>query len=689
MFRVLLLLVGYSLGVCVSGLSAAGPENGKTVTNASKRLASLSNRFEDFSLPTIDGNTVSFSNDPTIRLHVVCFLGTECPLARVYGPRLQRMADQYSKQGVRFIGIVSNVQDSMEELKAYAKEHSISFPLAKDHDRAVALQAGATRTPEVFVVDSSGTIRYQGRIDDQYKPGIARNEAKVHDLRNAIDQLLAGQVVANPKIKAVGCLIALPRKKSTDTTVTYCNQVLRILQKNCIECHRDGQIGPFVLDDYDEVVGWADMSLEVIDEGRMPPWHADPTIGEFANARHMPETEKETLRQWVDAGMPYGQAEDLPPQQDYADGWRLSKEPDLVLQIADKPYAVPSEGTVEYQYFVVDPGFSEDTWIRGAQVIPGNSSVVHHCIVFQRPPDGSFLKGAGMLAGYVPGQMTAELPQGYAYRIVAGSHLVFQMHYTPTGKPEQDLTQLGLVFTTPQEVTHEVYVINGIDTEFEIPPFEANHEVNAEVEWFPSNGEILSLTPHMHVRGKSLTLTIHGKDGSRPLLRVPSYDFNWQHDYDLAKPLPLNDIDKITFQAVFDNSENNPSNPDPTAHVVWGDQTWEEMALTFLRVAEPLDPSLQSDDRMQVKQESKLRDQVKWDLAIEFADKYIQQFDQNGDNLLSTREVPKSVRAFRFRQYDHDGDGYLTRDEMADNALSRYEQATSAASSDLKGRTRL
>ncbi len=672
MFRVLLLFFICSLGVC-----------------GSKQLAASNDRFEGFSLPTVDGKTVSFSNDPTVRFHVVCFLGTECPLARVYGPRLQRMADEYSHKGVEFIGINSNIQDSMDDLNAYAKEHGISFPLAKDHDRTVAVQAGATRTPEVFVVDSSGTVRYQGRIDDQYKPGIARSKAKVHDMRNAIDQLLAGQPVANPNVKAVGCLIALPRQKPTDTTVTYCDQILRVLQKNCIECHRTGQIGPFVLDDYDEVVGWADMSMEVIDEGRMPPWHADPTIGEFANARHMPDEDKELLRQWVDAGMPYGKAEDLPHQQEYADGWRMSKDPDLVLKIADKPYDVPSEGTVEYQYFVVDPGFTEDTWVRGVQVIPGNRSVVHHCIVFQRPPDGSYLKGAGMLAGYVPGQLTAELPQGYAYRVTAGSHLVFQMHYTPTGKPEQDLTQLGLVFAKAEDVTHEVYVINGIDTEFEIPPGAADHEVDAEVDWFPKNGEILSLTPHMHVRGKSLTLTVHDDDGARPLLRVPAYDFNWQHNYDLAKPLPLKDINKITFKAVFDNSDNNPSNPDPSQYVVWGDQTWEEMALTFLRVAEPLDPSERLPDHTETKKQSELETQVKWKLACEFADKYIKRFDQNDDNLLSTREVPKSVRAFRFRRYDHDNDGYLTRDEMATNALSRYEQATSATSANSEGRTKL
>ncbi len=321
--------------------------------------------------------------------------------------------------------------------------------------------------------------------------------------------------------------------------------------------------------------------------------------------------------------------------------------------------------------------------------MPGNSAVVHHCIVFQRPPDGTYLKGAGMLAGYVPGQITSELPDGYAYRIAAGAHLVFQMHYTPNGKCQEDLTRLGLVFAKATDVTHEVYVINGIDTEFEIPPGAANHQVVGDVDWFPKDGEILSLTPHMHVRGKSLAVTIHTKEGPSPLLRVPSYDFNWQHDYDLANPLPLQNVNKISFTATFDNSDANPNNPDPTQYVGWGDQTWEEMALTFLRVAEPLDRSERYDGRSKANEQNEVEQELKRKLALDFADKYIARFDDNGDQLLSPHEVPKAVRAFRFYSYDHDGDGYLTREEMAKNALERYEAAASAQSALSEGKRKL
>ncbi len=686
MTRTFFWLVFVALTGPLASLPAIEPDASNSDASKSRSLAVSADRFEDFSLPTSDHGTVAFSADPSVKLHVICFLGTECPLARVYGPRLERMSVQYAQRGVRFIGVNSSVQDSMADLRGYISQHEISFPIGKDYDCTVALQAGASRTPEVFVVDRSGVIQYQGRIDDQYQPGISRNEAKVHDLRDAIEELLAGKSVSKSRTEAVGCLIALPREQSLKSDITFCDQVIRILQRNCIECHRRGQIGPFPLDDYDEVVGWGDMSLEVIDQGRMPPWHADPSVGQFANARFMPAAEKEILRAWVEAGMPFGDAGDLPPQQQYHDGWRMPKDPDLILQMSERPYSIPAEGTVEYQYFVVDPGFTEETWIRAAQVMPGNTSVVHHCIVFQRPPDGAYLKGVGIMSGYVPGQVTTALPEGYAYRVSAGAHLVFQMHYTPNGKPQQDLTRLGLVFAKPEQVTHEVYVINGINTEFEIPPGAANHIVDGEVNWFPTDGVLLAITPHMHVRGKRFELSARSSDRETTLLRVPAYDFNWQHDYDLATPLPLNDIDKLSFQATFDNSAANPFNPDPSEYVLWGDQTWEEMAVVFLRVAQPLDRAGKDINQLARPEENESRRTLKWKLALQFADKYIAQFDRNHDQLLSPHEVPQSVRAFRFHRYDHDNDGYLTRDEMAANALNRFQAASSAGPGDFDGR---
>ncbi len=632
--------------------------------------------LDDFALPGPDGRTVTWSRDPSVKLHVFCFLGTECPLARIYGPRLQQMSDDFAEQGVQFLGIVSNVQDSIEEMGQYARDHGINFPLGKDYDQRVTTALGATRTPEVFVVDRGGSIRYQGRIDDQYQPGISRSEATQHDLRLAIEALLAGSSPAEAKTEAVGCLIGRHRDEPTDFSVTFCDQVVRVLRRHCIECHREGEIGPFSLEDFDEVVGWGDMCVEVVDQGRMPPWHASPEFGSFANSRHMPQKDKQVLRHWVDAGMPYGDPDDLPPPADYVEGWRLPEAPHVVLPMREEPFEVPAEGTVEYQYFVVDPGFEEDKWVRAAEVIPGCSSVVHHCIAFTRPPDGASFREIGLLSAFVPGQVRSPLPEGYAQRIPAGSRIVFQMHYTPNGKVEHDLTRLGLVFADPKDVTHEVIALGGIQQEFEIPPRTPRHVVDGRIGWFPRDGMLLSIMPHMHLRGKAFEFRIERGEQSETVLQVPAYDFNWQHNYELTSPLPLNDVDELSFSAIFDNSSDNPFNPDPSELVTWGDQTWQEMAVTFISVARPLGKGRQqSPTDLSTDEEERISEQLanQEQRAREFADRYIGRFDDNGDGFVTRNELPHSVRIFSYWQLDADGDGRISRDEIYRQALARYQ----------------
>jgi hypothetical protein len=282
---------------------------------------------------------------------------------------------------VRFLGINSNCQDSLEEVDQFTADHKLPFPLAKDYDNIVADRFHATRMSEVFVVDADLRIRYRGRIDDRYRPGVARGQAQREDLRIAIEEVIAGKPVSVPVTEVTGCLIGRVKQSVANAKVTYCKDVARVLQTHCVECHRVGEIGPFALTDYDEVKGWADTMLETINDGRMPPWHASPNHGHFANARFMPAADKQTLRDWVAAGVPYGDVADLPPPMPPATMWQLDRDPDVVISMRDRPFVVPAEGTVEYQYFVVDPGFTEDKWVTGAQVIPGSRAVVHHVII--------------------------------------------------------------------------------------------------------------------------------------------------------------------------------------------------------------------------------------------------------------------------------------------------------------------
>jgi len=625
-------------------------------------------RLRQISLPTASGQTASVIPTEKAAATVVCFLGSECPLAQLYGARLQKLADDYADQQLRVIGINSNLQDSLEDVASYVERQQLRFPVFKDYDHKVANLFEAERTPEVFLLDSELNVVYRGRIDDQYTPGTIKKSPDSHDLKAAIEDQLAGRKVQTPRTEAVGCVIGRAFEGEVTTELTYCKEISRILQRHCVECHRPTEIGPFSLTSYDEVIGWGEMMLEVVDQGRMPPWHANPKHGQFANARQMPEDEKQTLRDWVKGGMPYGDPAEMPTPVDYIAGWQLDRAPDLVLDMSKTPFQVPADGVVEYQYFVVDPGFEEDRWVTGAQVLPGNRAVVHHCIVFVRPPDGEESKGLGFISAYVPGQRSTMLPPGCGRRVPAGSRLVFQMHYTPTGTVQSDLSKIGLLFGESDQIDSEVYTLPAINRNFEIPPHAADYEVRGKSTKIPQNGRMLALSPHMHYRGKSFRAIAKRDNDREILLDVPYYDFNWQHVYELKSELPLQGIEALEFTATFDNSGDNPFNPDPAQYVTWGDQTWEEMAIAFFEIALP-----RGEKPVYLKTEptaaeiAKQAEETKESTAAEqaFVDRFFNQFDTDADGIVRREEMPLAQRRYGFRKLDRNSDGRLDRDEIA------------------------
>ena len=524
---------------------------------------------------------------------VVVFLGTQCPLAKLYTPRIEELSTKYAKSGMRFVAVDPNVQDSLAEMGAHARKHQLTIPFIKDPDQSLADLLGATRTPEVCVLDTNAQLRYRGRIDNQFGIGYAKEKGTASELIDAIEAILSGREVPTALTAAPGCLIGRVHHKKSDAAtgvpITYAEHVAPVLQAHCVSCHREGDIGPMDLSTYEDAAAWADMIVEVTQNRTMPPWHATQDHAKFANDRTLSEQELSILEQWAAGGTESGDLQKVAKPIAATSGWLLSKEPDLVIPMSEEAYRVPKEGTINYQYFRADVGNDKDLWVRGLEILPGARDVVHHVLVFVAPK-GARKRDLGgartFFAGYVPGTRAELMPSGYAKRIPANSELVFQVHYTPNGTATEDLSKLGLLFTDEQSVTHEVVTTSAVNLRFSIPPGAANHAVTATLPEKLPECELLSFSPHMHVRGKSFKYTIVYPGKRREVvLDIPHYDFNWQTEYRLASPIQVPAGTRMRCDATFDNSDGNLNNPDSKAWVSWGDQTYEEMMIGYFHYA--------------------------------------------------------------------------------------------------------
>jgi peroxiredoxin len=563
------------------------------LASPAEKASPIGKHIDAFKLRDYRGAERSLSDFADRKLIVIAFVGTECPIAKLYGPRLVELAKNFESQGVAFIGINANQQDSITAIDQYAKTYDISFPILKDVGNVVADQFGAVRTPEVFVLDRERVIRYWGRIDDQFGIGFARLRPEHRDLVQALEELLAGKVVSKPVTEAPGCFIGRVQKAPKAGAITYSKHIAPILNRHCVECHRAGQVAPFALTSYNKAVAWTDTIEEVLRQGRMPPWHADPRYGEFANDCRVPESEKQLIYDWIKNGAPEGDRKDLPPPPKFTKGWRIP-QPDLVIKMP-KPFRVPADGEVPYQFIVVDPGFKEDKWVTAAEIKPTAPSVVHHVLAFVQPPGGGTDKYGGFAANWIaaiaPNSPPTVMPEGTAKFIPAGSRFLFQIHYTTNGSAQTDQTVMGLVFADPKTVKKEVSTEMAFNPRFEIPPHDPNYRIDAK-HLLKEDSILLNLMPHTHLRGKAFKYEAIYPDGKQEvLLDVPHYDFNWQNSYILTKPKVLPKGTEIHCTAYYDNSKNNKSNPNPDDTVRWGDQTWEEMMIGYFNVM-PADQDL-------------------------------------------------------------------------------------------------
>ncbi|HEV3384409.1 MAG TPA: redoxin family protein, partial [Gemmata sp.] len=555
--------------------------------------AGVGRLIPDVVFSDLSGKVGKLSDFRTAKLTVVAFTSTSCPISKKYTPSLARLEKDYTAKGVAFL-FINPIATDTPDAKAFAGRN------VHDTDGKLTAAFSATATTEVFVLDSTRTVVYCGAVDDQYGLGYSRDQPRNRYLAVAIDEALAGKLPFTAATEAPGCTLEPDPQKIQPVAQTYHARIERIVQANCIECHRAGGVAPFSLEKYEDVVSHKGIIKNVVERGTMPPWFATASAkgqhSAFANDRSLTENDKKDLLAWFADDLKKGDPSEAPLSRKYDSGWLIGK-PDAVFQIP-KPIAVKAEGTMPYQNVTVETNLDEDKWVQALEVQPTAREVVHHVLVHAIPkgafplrnPGAGALRPAaedgrdeaqGFFAIYVPGNSSLIYPEGYAKKLPKGCTLRFQIHYTPNGKATSDQTKFGMVFAK-EPPRHEVKVFGIINRSFEIPAGNDNYKVSASIT-VPFDAHILAFAPHMHLRGKAARYELKTQGTqTATLLDVPHYDFNWQLLYRFAAPVFAPRGSNLSFTAWYDNSEGNPANPDPKKTVKWGQQTYDEMHLGYV-----------------------------------------------------------------------------------------------------------
>ena len=530
------------------------------------------------------------------RAFVLIFLGVECPLANLYVPGLNRLEQRYREQGVKFVAVYPNETETLHEIAAHSVERMIPYLVVKDFRQELSNTLGIDRTPQVTVLDSDMILRYRGRVDDQYMVASRKPEATSLDLEAALESLLAGEAVSVAETVSDGCLLERESALPKFDDVTYARDIAPIMQNRCQVCHRPGEIGPFPLMSFRDTSRRKTMIREVVEQRRMPPWHADPRYSEFTNDRRMSEKEIALVSSWVENGAPQGDLADLPEPIEWPSGYQI-ENPDAVFSI--EPVDVPADGVVPYLYQYTEHGFTEDTWVVEGEIRPGDRAVVHHvlCSVVvpvdpaQLAAARAALEASGrdprlareyrestVLVNWVPGQQNKIEPPGTGLKIPAGSKLRWQLHYTTNGVATTDQTSVALRFAAKPPQTETRYNTFSYGP-IRIPPNAQDHEHQHSFT-FREDGHLISVRPHSHLRGKNWRYEVEYPNGeSEIILSVPNWDFNWQTEYFFKEPLKMPAGSKVNTFTRWDNSDNNPvlSDADRATEVRYGLQTWGEM----------------------------------------------------------------------------------------------------------------
>jgi len=571
---------GFLLAATLSIVFWRGP-----ITTAAEKASSprpqIGDKIEGLTFKDIRYLPRTLDEFGDVKAFVIVFTNLDCPLVKRYLPQVKGLDETYRDRGVQFLSINVGPHDSIVEIAYQAVKAGAAFPFCKDFSGDCVRKLGVGRTPEVVVLDSEKRLRYRGRIDSMYRLGGVRPDRGREDLKEAIEDVLAGREVRVPETPVDGCKITFEKLPATSKQVTWSEDIAPIMQKNCQDCHHEGTTAPFSLTDYKDASNYAEMIAEVVAERRMPPCYSSEEHGHFINRRSMSLDEVTTVQQWVKAGAPQGDPSKAPKPLNWpVSKWQID-DPDLVVTMG-KSFAIPAEGYVPYKYAILPYRFPHDTWVEQVEILPGNRSAQHHCnLAYIMPGKGLNFGNAHFITGQVPGGQPMKMDKGVGFLIPKGAVLVLQIHYITNGEATSDRTSVGFVFPR-HKIQQQLKHLQVADYKFKIPPGAPGYKVIAE-QILKEDAIGIGMFSHMHLRGKDMMFDAIYPDGQvERLLAVPNYSFDWQMAYVWEpgeKRFPAGT--KIRCTAHYDNSAFNPYNPDPKDEVKYGPQTYHEMLFGF------------------------------------------------------------------------------------------------------------
>ncbi len=544
-------------------------------------------RKSDYALYDSKGDFHRFSTYNDKKAIVLWVQGNGCPIVRNALIDFNSIADSYSKKGFKFFMINSNMQDDRTEIAKEAQVFNFTTPVLHDNAQILADALNINITAEAIVLHpTTREILYRGPINNRLDYEVQKELSSKNYLKDALEAILDGKSVTDRKEITRGCTVTRLSTLEKNITFNYSDHIAPILANTCVQCHREGGRAPWIMEDYQTIVGWSGMIKEVLLSKRMPPWKADPTIGDFKHDFSLADSNARKIIRWIDQGMQPGTGKDTLQLLEFPIASWERGIPDKVVVLKEEK--IPASEKIPYQYQIFELDLPEDKWLRGLEIIPGNPQLLHHVVLIhedgytsspitgrklRRFTDNFIALGAGA-------NQATFFPENTGVFLKKGEKLKIQLHYTPIGKEAIDQTKIGFYYHT-EKPKKWYYPLSPTNVDFTIPPNTKDVKIIAQ-DTIQRNIYIHSLMPHMHYRGKSIKMSVIKPDGVIiPLVSVPDFNMDWQWLYELKEPIYAPKGSVILVEGVFDNTVQNPFNPDASKEIHFGIQSTDEMLTGF------------------------------------------------------------------------------------------------------------